>query len=254
MAEEKKQEFKFPTETIDLPSGGKVYSKESPLSSGKIEIKYMTAKEEDILTSENLIKKGIVIDKLLDSLIVNKDISTSDLLIGDKNAVMVAARILAYGGEYNVEVTNPTTGEKFQHIFDLTSCEFKEIPNNVDYSTNNFPLELPVTKTNIVFKLLTGNDELNIINELKSLKKIGKNAEVTTRLRHVITSVNGDSDRSLISNFVENMLSKESLFLREEIARINPDVNLKQEVEIGGQSTEVEIPMTVEFFWPKTGS
>ena len=89
-------ESKYPTETIDLPSGGKLYPQDSPLSSGKIEIKYMTAKEEDILTSANLIKKGVVIDRLLDSIIVTEGVGIDDLILGDKNAIMVAARILAY--------------------------------------------------------------------------------------------------------------------------------------------------------------
>ena len=254
MAEEKKQEFKFPTETVDLPSQGKLYSENSSLKSGKIEVKYMTAKEEDILTSQNLIKKGLVIDKLLNSLIVTEGVSTDDLLIGDKNAVMVASRILAYGGEYSVEVADPNTGETFQHTFDLTECSFKELPDDVDYSKNEFELTLPVSKVGITFKLLTGKDETNIANELKSLAKIGQPGEVTTRLKNVVTSVNGDTSKSVISNFVDNMLSKESLFLRDEIQRINPDINLTQEIDFGGDSTEVDIPMTVEFFWPKAGA
>jgi len=248
---EQKQEFKFPTETIDLPSGGRLYSEDSPLSSGKIELKYMTAKEEDILTSQNLIKKGLVIDKLLNSLIVSKEVTSDDLLIGDKNAVMVAARILAYGGDYNVEITNPNTGEKVQQTFDLTSCKFKELPTDIDYSKNEFEMELPITKIKITFKLLTGKDEVKITEELKSLAKIGKTAEVTTRLKAVITSVNDETNKSIISNFVDNMLSKESLYIRDEISRINPDINLKQEIEMEGETTEVDIPMTVEFFWPK---
>jgi len=251
---EQKQEFKFPTEMVDLPSGGRLYPKDSSLSSGKIEIKYMTAREEDILTSQNLIKKGVVIDKLLNSLIVSEGVTANDLLIGDKNAVMVASRILAYGGDYTVEVTNPNTGETQQQTFDLTSCEFKKLSEDVDYSTNEFELELPVTKIKITFKLLTGKDENSISAELKSLQKIGQQSEVTTRLKAVITSVNGETDKSIISNFVDNMLSKESLFLRDEIQRINPDIDLKQEVDFGGDSTEVDIPMTVEFFWPKTGA
>ncbi len=253
MAEEK-QEFKYPTEMVDLPSEGKLYPKESPLSEGKVEIKYMTAKEEDILTSQNLIKKGLVVDKLLDSLIVSKGVSCNDLLIGDKNAVMIAARILAYGGEYNVEIQHPETGEKIPHSFDLTECQFKPIAEDVDYSNNEFELELPVTKTKITYKLLTGKDELAISNELKSLKKIGQQAEVTTRLKHLITSVNGNTEKGIIAGFVQNMLSKESLILREEINRINPDIDLKQEVDIEGETVSLDIPMTVEFFWPKSQS
>ena len=251
---EQKQEFKFPTEEVDLPSGGKLYPKDSPLSSGKIQIKYMTAKEEDILTSQNLIKKGVVIDHLLNSLIVTEGVKTDDLLIGDKNAVMVAARILAYGGEYNVEVTNPNTGESLAHTFDLTSCEFKELPSDINYNKNEFEMELPVTKTKITYKLLTGQDENSIADELKSLKKIGQGGEVTTRLKRVITSINGNNEVGVISNFVDNMLSKESLYLRDYITKINPDINLEQEVEIGGETVSLVIPMTVEFFWPKAGA
>jgi len=251
---EQKQEFKYPTEQVDLPSEGKLYPEGHPLSSGKIELKYMTAKEEDILTSQNLIKKGIVVDKLLNSLIVTPGVTTEDLFIGDKNAIMVASRILAYGGEYTVEVTNPNSGEKQQQTFDLTQCDFKELPEDVDYSNNEFKLELPVTKVKITFKLLTGKDENSITNELKSLQKIGQAGEVTTRLKKLITSVNGETSTSVIANFVDNMLSKESLILRDEVQRINPDINLKQEIEFGGESTEVDIPMTVEFFWPKAGA
>jgi hypothetical protein len=253
MAEEK-QEFKFPTEMIDLPSGGKLYPDDSPLKDGKIEIKYMTAKEEDILTSQNLIKEGVVIDRLLDSLIVSKGLITDDLFVGDKNAVMIASRILAYGGDYTVEVTDPNTGESKQNTFDLTQCQFKELPDDVDYSNNEFKLELPVSKVKITFKLLTGKDENDIASELKSLHKIGQHAEVTTRLKNIITSVNGDTSKSIISNFVDNMLSKESLFLRDQIARINPDIDLTQEVDMEGETVSLVIPMTVEFFWPKAGA
>ena len=139
------EEQKFPSEVIDLPSQGKLYPKNSPLSSGKIEIKYMTAKEEDILTSQNLIKKGLVIDKLLNSLILTEGVNSDDLIVGDKNAVMVAARILAYGKEYECEVINPETGEKQSHIFDLTECPFKKCPDNI--TKNEFEIKLSVSKS-----------------------------------------------------------------------------------------------------------
>ena len=118
---------KFPSEVVDLPSNGKVYSKDSPLSSGKVELKYMTAKEEDILTSQNLIKKGVMIKKLLDALLIEDNVSSDDLILGDKNAVMVAARVLAYGPDYECEVTNPNTGETFTHSFNLADCPFKSL-------------------------------------------------------------------------------------------------------------------------------
>ena len=162
----KMAEHKFPSEVIDLPSEGKLYPEGHPLKDGKIEIKYMTAKEEDILTSQNLIKKGVVIDRLLDSLILTKGVTTDDLILGDKNAVMVAARILAYGPEYVCEVTNPNNGQTLNHTFNLADCPFKELPGDVDYSKNEFNLELPISKATLTLKFLTGIDETNVFGIL----------------------------------------------------------------------------------------
>ena len=245
-------ENKFPTEIIDLPSEGKLYPKEHPLSSGKVEIKYMTAKEEDILTSQNLIKKGVAIDMLIDSLIVNKDIKLDDLILGDKNALMVAARILAYGPEYTCQVTNPNTGETIEYTFNLADCPFKKLPD--DITENKFKITLPVSKKEIEYKILTGGDEKNIEKELNAQKKVNSQfkPELTTRLRYLIISVDGDDSQSTINNFVQNMLARDSLFFRNSIQDIRCDIELKQQVEFGGDVVEVDIPLTTEFFWPKT--
>ena len=251
--EEKVQ--RFPSEVIDLPSGGKVYGKQSPLLSGQIERKYMTAKEEDILTSQNLIKKGVVIDQLLNSLIITPGVSTNDLILGDKNAVMVAARILAYGPEYSAEIQDPTTGDTVDFKFDLSDCPFKPLPNDVNYSGNKFKVFLPTTKTEVEFKLLTGSEEKEIERELLSLKKTGSSItpELTTRLKYCIISINGDTDNATIRHFVDNeLLSRDSIILRREINRISPDIQLTQDVEIGGELVTVDIPMTVNFFWPSS--
>ena len=243
-------EQKFPSEVIDLPSEGKLYSEGHPLKDGKIQIKYMTAKEEDILTSQNLIKKGVVIDRLLDSLILTNGVKQEDLILGDKNAIMVAARILAYGPEYLCEVTNPNTGELISHNFNLADCPFKKLPKDV--SENKFSVKLPISKKEITFKLLTGKEEKIIEQELKSSKKIGSEVspELTTRLRHTITSVDGDTSQTTINNFVQNLLARDSMHLRKHIREVTPDIELSQEIEIGGEPVKVDIPMTVGFFWP----
>ncbi len=245
-------ENKFPSEMVDLPSGGKVYGKDSPISSGKIEIKYMTAKEEDILTSQNLIKKGLVINRVLDSLILTEGIKVNDLVLGDKNAVMVAARILAYGPEYNVDLENRYTGEKFEHTFNLTDCPFKQLPKDVDYSKSEFDFTLPASKLKVKIKLLTGNDEEKIEEEVKRTAKYGSSSEITSRLRYIITEVDGTREQENINNFVQNMLSRDSLALREYLTIITPDIELKQEVEMEGEMVEVDIPLTTNFFWPTT--
>ena len=246
-------EHKFPTEVIDLPSEGKVYSKESPLSSGQLELKYMTTREEDILMSENLIKKGIVIDKLLDSLIITKGVKQDDLILGDKNAVLVASRILAYGPEYTVEVTNPNDiDEKVEHTFDLSKCPFKELSKDVDYSDNSFDFTTPVGKNKLKFKLLTGADETLIEKDIKQSSKFGVSSDITTRLRYTVTEVDGDTKSSTISEFTQNLLARDSVALRGYIRDIAPDIDLTSEVEIGGETVSVSIPLTVEFFWPQS--
>ena len=244
-------EQKFPSEIIDLPSEGKLYSKDSPLKDGKIEIKYMTAKEEDILTSQNLIKKGVVVDRLIDSLILTQGVKSADLILGDKNAVMVAARILAYGPEYVCDIPNPQGGTITQ-TFNLAECPFIKLPDGI--TKNKFEVDLPISKKKINFKLLTGKEENVIIEELKASKKIGSDVspELTTRLRHTITSVEGDESQSTINNFVQNLLARDSMYLRKQIKNVTPDIELSQEVEIEGESVKVDIPMTVGFFWPES--
>ena len=246
------ENFSFPTEVIDLPSEGKLYPKESPLSSGKLTIKYMTAKEEDILTSQNLIKKGLVIEKLLDSLIVTDGVKSEDLVLGDKNAIMVASRILAYGPEYEAEINIPSSNKVVTHTFNLADCPFKKISKNI--SENKFETVLPISKTKITFKILTGKDEKNIEKELKAIKKINTSVlpELTTRLKYLITSVNGKDDSSTINNFVQNMLSRDSLHLRTEIAKVSPDIELTQTINLEGEEVNVDIPLTANFFWPNT--
>ena len=246
-------EHKFPTEVIDLPSQGKVYPKDSPIANGKLELKYMTTKEEDILMSQNLIKKGLVIDKLLDSLIVTQGVTQKDLILGDKNAVLVAARILAYGPEYTVEVTNPNDdGQKVEHTFDLSKCQFKGLSDKVDYSNNSFDFKTPIGKQDIKFKLLTGADEAMIDKDIKQSAKYGVSSDITTRLRYTVTHVGDDSEKSTINEFTQNLLARDSIALRNHIQEIAPDIDLTSEVEIGGETVSVSIPLTVEFFWPQS--
>ena len=239
-----KQKFKFPTETVELPSKGLLYPKDSTLSSGKIEMKYMTAKEEDILTNQNYIQKGIVLDKLLESVVISK-INLDDLVIGDKNAVLIATRILGYGKEYSFTYG----GEQIE--IDLTELKNKYFDeDNITKGVNEFSYTLPSTSTQITFKLLTGKDEKKIDRELEGLKKINKNAtpELSTRLKYTITSVEGETDTKTIREFVDNaLLARDSRALREYIRSIQPDVDLTWTLDSG---EEVSIPMGIGFFWP----
>tara|TARA_Y100000114_G_scaffold121484_1_gene116686 strand:- start:264 stop:1040 length:777 start_codon:yes stop_codon:yes gene_type:complete len=253
--EQTQQKPQFPSEEVTLPSKGLLYPEGSPLRSGVIEMKYMTAREEDILTNQNYIENGTVIDKLLQSLIIT-DINYNDLLIGDKNAVLVASRILGYGAEYSFKLSHPKTGEMEVVSVDLTKAEDRYIDESIMIKgKNEFEFTLPTTKINITFKLLTQEDEKKINNELKGLKKINKKAspELTTRLKYLIQSVNGDYEKKTIREFVDNnLLARDARALREYVRSIQPDIDLEFNIEFedGHIQENVTIPINASFFWP----
>tara|TARA_R110001592_G_scaffold198532_3_gene446825 strand:- start:561 stop:1289 length:729 start_codon:yes stop_codon:yes gene_type:complete len=238
-------EFKLPTEEVELPSKGLVYPEDNPLSSGKIEMKYMTAKEEDILSNQSYIKKGIVIDKLLKSLIIS-DIDYNDLIIGDKNAIMVAARVLGYGKEYSFEY------EDEEIEIDLSQLENKKIDESqFTKGLNNFSFTLPATGNEITFKLLTHKDENDINRELEGLKKISKDnpPTVSTKLKYLITSVGGDSEKKTIREFVDtHLLARDARELRKHIDQLQPDIDLS--FFPPGEEKPKSLPISIKFFWP----
>lgn len=241
--------MKFPTEMVDLPSKGILYPKDSPLAEGKIEMKYMTAKEEDILTNQNYIQNGTVVDKLLQSLIVTP-INYGDLLVGDKNAILIASRILGYGKDYEFEY------QGVKQVVDLSEVKHKQVDESLfKAGENKFSYKMPSTGTVVTFKLLTHADELAIDQEVKGLKKLNKesSAELSTRLKKLITSVEGDENPATIRNFVDNyLLARDSRAFREYIKSIQPDVDLRFYPE-NGPDGGVDIPIGVTFLWPDAG-
>ena len=249
-------ELKIPTETISLPSKGLLYPETSPLSKGQIEMKYMTAKEEDILTNTNFIRQGTVIDKLLQALIVTP-IEYGDLLVGDKNAVLVAARVLGYGKDYTFKYTNQRNQE-LEITVDLSLLDDKQIDETLfKRGSNEFTFLLPHSGNNISFKLLTHGDEQKIDAEIKGLQKVNPNSstDVTTRLKHIITSVEGKRDAKDIREFVDNyLIAKDARALREYYSKISPDVNLTFKPEDESYTGEgITIPVSINFFWPDAG-
>jgi len=251
------QTSNVPTEAIPLPSRGYFYPAGHALSSGTIEMKYMTAREEDILASQTLIKQGVVIDKLLQSLVVTK-VNYNDILTIDKNAIFIAARILAYGPDYEVEITCPSCGEKTKHVIDLQSFEDKEI--NWDLFTKGSTTHdfiLPLSKKNITLKFLTHGDEKLVDEMVKANKKVSKitgiDTELTTRLKHVIVAVDGDTNQANINKFVDDMLSRDSLALRTHLKQITPDIDTTFSFTCPHCDYEQEkmvLPIGVGFFWP----
>ena len=250
-----------PTEFVELPSRGQFYPTDHPLH-GKdvIEMRYMTAKDEDILTSPALLKKGIAIDRLLQSLVVDNNINPNNLLIGDKNAILLAARISGYGEEYPVTLQCNSCGASIEHEFNLSELTLNHgiqpgEGNNVSLTDRGtFVTELPKTKFSAEFRLLTGDDEVYLQQSLQKLKKHNlPEASATTLLKCLVVSVNGVEVPSEISNFIDNMPAQDARFLRACVQTVTPNVDMSQEIECSscGAVTEMEVPFTSEFFWPK---
>ena len=248
----------FPTEIIELPSKGKLYPQGHPLSKGTVELKYMTAKEEDILASQNLIRKGVVLDKLFESVVVEEGLNIGDIFVGDKNAILLATRILGYGADYQVEVTDPFTGEQQKVTIDLSKVQTKDIDESILSPSNSYEFELPLSKKTIKFKLLTHKDEIDINAEVQALNRLTKGQEsvsqdLSTRLRYMIQEVDGNTDRGFINKWVKNgLLARDSRALRNYVKEISPDLDLTYEFtsDITGETEALDIPFGAGFFYP----
>jgi len=250
--------FDFPTEVIELPSQGKVYPEGHPLSKGTVEIKYMTAKEEDILASQNLIRKGVVLDKLFESVVVEPGLDIGDIFVGDKNAILLATRVLGYGADYEVEITDPFTLEPQKVTIDLSKVQTKDIDTDKLNTDNLYEFELPTLKKTIKFKLLTHKDEGDINKDIQAMQRLSKGGDiasqdVSTRLRYMIQEVDGNTDRGFINNFVKNnLLARDSRALRNYVREISPDLDLTFQFtsDITGETEALDIPFGAGFFYP----
>ena len=251
------QKFTVPTELIDLPSKGLVYPKENALSSGQVEMKYMTAKEEDILTNVNLLRQGLAIEKMLKSLI-KSPINYEDLTLGDRNGLLIAARILAYGKDYSFMYRNPNTGEEEKVNADLQDLQYKKVDYSLFNNKNEFEFKLPKSGNTVTFKILTVDDDRKIDEEMKGIKKnLGQDAgTLSTRLKHQIIAINGEYSVKAVRDFIDQgyLLAIDSVELRKYIASVTPDVEMKAKVTLSdGEIVDVDLPMTAEFFFPGSG-
>lgn len=248
---EEKRELLYPTEFVELPSKGMFYPETSPLRSGQIELKYVTAKEEDILTSTTLIQKGTVLDVFFNSLIVTKGVKTTDLLLGDVNAVIVASRILGYGKDFPINTTCPKCKKSIEQIVDVSLLNTINDPTPTTKSTKE--IVLPVSGHKIVLKLLTHGDELEIEKTVKGYKKV--NAEVSTestvKLAFMIQSFNGEDNFLKILSLVQNLLVKDSKFIREQYREFEPNVDFTFTVDCdcSDEPGTMRLPIGPSFFW-----
>ena len=249
----------FHSELIDLPSKGWYYDPKSPLASGKVDLRYLTAREEDILTSTNLIQKGVVLEKLMDALIVNKAIKQDDLLICDWDGLMVASRIMGYGKEYTVTVLCPVCGVKQEQAVDLTTLKDKEVSEPANKGKNEFTFTLPNSKVVLTYQLMTHGLGNAVSTEIAALRKAStSDIDVTpsTRLKYIITAVSGNKDTQTIRNFVDNeFLARDSRAFRDQYAKVTPGIDLRFTFHCQkcGEERRMALPLGLDFFWPQSG-
>ena len=257
--------FIVPTEHVELPSKGMFYPEGHPLHGEEtIEIKHMTAKEEEILTSRTLLKKGIAIDRLLSNVILDKRVNVNNLLVGDKNAILVWTRMLAYGPEYSAKITCPSCGENSEHSFDLQAGSvthpesFGPEDGFTKVTDNTFGILLPKTQVLAEVRLLFGEDETYLSRVLERRKKQKlinhlTDSLLTEQMKRAVVSLNGVTDRQQINEFIMNMPAADSRHFRRVYTTLTPNYDLKQEFgcQHCGELTDVEVPLTAEFFWPK---
>jgi rRNA maturation protein Nop10 len=249
--------FAPPVSSVKLPSRGLVYPSESPLYlCDSVDIKAVTAKEEDILSSQALIKKGIVLTTLMRACITNRLVDPEAMLVGDRNAVLVAIRVSAYGPKYNCRVVCPECGDDCEHAFDLSRLKLRELAVEPagGPGSNEFSFTLPVSKKEVRFKLMDAAMVAKLDKDITAIRKqSGAEPGVTMRLMSQVTSIAG-VERKDLSRVINNLPARDSRALRQHMTEIAPDVDMTQDFECPscGKVTEVEIPVGTEFFWPSS--
>ena len=252
--------YVVPTELVDIPSGGKFYSEDHPLhNKDTIEIRHMTAKDEDILVNQSYLKKGIAIDKLLESVIVDPTIKTDDLLIGDKNALVIATRITGYGHEYITKVPCPSCGTTSEHEFDLEEAKVVNEPDldlfeAEETEAGTFLITLPRTGAVVEVRPQTGADEKKAVSQEATRKKHRlPPSGLTDQIKNYVVSVTMNGQQVQADQFIENMPALDSKHLRKTYRNIMPNVELVQHFECSncGFGQALEVPFTSDFFWPK---
>lgn len=252
--------FVVPRDFVMIPSKGVIYPVDSPLHGlEELEVRHLTAQDEDVLTSRSLLRSGKALDAVLDNVILNKSIKSNKLISGDKNAILTFLRITGYGPEYIVQIDCPSCNTEIKHEFDLSALNMRFLDvSPIAAGENRFEYTLP-SGNQIHFKFLNTEEENNINEQLEKAKKMTNSpfdSNVTTRLKHQIVSVNGDDNPAIINQFVDNMSVRDSRAFRKYFEEIEPDVIMKQDFNCVhcGHRGEVDIPITVGFFWPDSES
>jgi transcription elongation factor Elf1 len=244
-------EFMVPTDDVALPSGGMFY----PNKQSSVRVKYLTADDENILTSPDLIRSGKVLDVLLENSIIDKGLSPDVMLTGDRNAVLLSLRSTGYGDDYPVNMTCPKCGHEYEQSVKLSELKHKKLETQPD-ANGEFEVELPKMKAKLKFRLLNGKDESYLTKASQKSKKVKTNIQFSTLLteRYLlqIMEFNGNRDKGYIKKAISSMPVFDSLYLREYMRDVEPGVDLEIEFNCPscGEVYDDTVPVTARLFWP----
>jgi len=253
--------FGIPTEYVELPSRGKYYPNDHPLyGQEKIEIRFMTAAHENILTSNSYIEEGVALEKLLTALIVDSRIDSKSILSKDRDAIFLAARRTNIDHEYHRKIFCPACHKMVQSIYDLNQAFIEPEPEfsklNIEITDKNtFIFKLPRSGLVVELRLLTGYDEDYIANTTKMRKKNNlPEAKVTIFLERIILSIDGKTDPNYINLCInERITSFDSKYIRNVYKLVSPSLNTTQKFVCSNCKYEqdMEVSFSVDFFWPE---
>ena len=254
-------DFTRPTTIVSLPSGGRFYGEGHPLhGQDTIEIRQMTTAEEEILTNRTLLQKGVALDRFLERLMIDSRTKVDDLLVGDKNAILIQARIDGYGAEYATTVSCPVCTSTARHSFDLNEvvgtvgAGFVETDTIRSTGNNTFITTLD-NGWEVEFRALTGADEKTLLQSATNRKKAGlEETPIQDQLRTLIVSVSGHTDSNTINKAVQHMTGRQSRAIRDAYSKAVPNVEMRGDITCGqcGTTTELEVPLNADFFWFKS--
>jgi len=244
------EEYRTPYDIIELPSQGILYKNNKK----SVKVEYLTAMDETILTSPNISNGGKIIDILIKRKVKDLGFDSSDLLIGDRTALMIFLRVTAFGEEYTQLVFNSKSGEFEEGVINLSSLQQKKLTIRPD-ENGEFEFLLPKSNKKVTFSLLTGKDEEIIdIREKEDLKRNpdGVSNKLIFTLEQQIKSIDGERDKIKISNILKKIPIIDSRSLRKYIEEVNPGLDFKTTARTqGGESVDTFLRFNTTFFWPE---
>jgi hypothetical protein len=230
-----------------LPSLGKAYKSKKK----NIKLAYMTTADENILTSPNLLQSGEFLEILINRKILEPDLRYKDLLVGDRNAIMLWLRATGYGEMYPVTLLDENQ-DPFDTEINLNELKTKELTVDPD-EDGLFNFILPLTKTNIRFRFLTCGDidDIEKVLEKERENNIPINNGTTYRYEKMIVEVNGDRNKANIRNFVNSMRIPDAKAFDNYVEEIESGIDLNIDVKTPGDgSISTFLPLNLNFFWP----